>query len=254
MLTLRRRILTAAIAAACLGSLAVFPSANPARAQSDCASLTKQRDEIANHLNSYTIVALKKTKAEQAAMQTTDSRVADKHLAEALKGLAIARREYGEDSGIAKIYQDQVDFWQSKRSELALGMSVGGKDAYVQLMDNNLSKLQKRESTERAQIAQMNRQIAQCQGGNPGAGESRCSSIVGTWHWWNGLTATFAAGGGASYRGETSGSGIWQKTGGNSYHAHWNGGNTDDYFTMSADGTKIEGTFDGKPGVSTRRC
>lgn len=84
--------------------------------------------------------------------------------------------------------------------------------------------------------------------------KSGCDSIVGTWDWWNGLTVTFSEGGGASYRGAQSGRGHWMHLGGNNYDVHWGTSRTYDYFTLSSDGTKLEGKFDGKPGVSTRSC
>lgn len=257
MLAYLGRFIAIAAPAACIASVISFSSAGPAWAQNNCGALIKQRAEVANHLNSYTVGALKRVKAEQIAMQTTDRSVADEHLAEAVKGLATARKVYGEDSDVAKVYEDQRDFWQAKRSQLALGIGVGGGDAYVQMMNKNLSKLEKLENTEREQIAQLDQKIAQCQGHSQKAAPACKTSIVGTWNWWNGYTVTFNANGGATYRGSSlarSGVGRWQKTGGSSYHVHWLNANTNDYFTLSSDGLKLEGTYDGKPGVSTRKC
>jgi hypothetical protein len=223
-----------------------------ARAQTDCSALEGEREGAIRDLNEGTRGAIIRMQRERSALNTTDSSVADQRLAKAMKELAAARSMHGEDSPITKIAQDQVDFWQAKRSELALGTSVGGGEAYVELVNKNLKKLEAKQADQQAHIAQLELEIARCKGQSQGA--SACASIAGTWNWWNGLTVTFSPGGGASYRGNASGSGSWQKTGTNSYHAHWNAGNTDDYFTLSHDGTKIEGTFDGKPGTSTRRC
>jgi hypothetical protein len=234
------------------------PSAGPfvphvALAQTDCSGLESEREGAIRDLNEGTRSAIFRMQRERSAMKTTDSSVADQRLSKAMKELAAARKTYGEDSPIVKLAQDQVDFWQAKRSELALGTSVGGGDAYVELVNKNIKKLQTREAAEREHIAQLEREIAHCKGQSQPE-TSGCASITGTWHWWNGLTVTFSPGGGATYRGNASGSGSWQKTGSNSYHAHWNAGNTDDYFVLSHDGKKIEGTFDGKPGASTRNC
>lgn len=85
--------------------------------------------------------------------------------------------------------------------------------------------------------------------------KSECGdSIVGTWDWWNGLTVRFSPGGAASYSGAQSGRGRWMHLGGNRYDVRWGTSRTYDYFSLSSDGTKIEGKFDGKPGTSTRAC
>lgn len=224
-----------------------------ALAQTDCSALQDEREGAIRDLNEVTRGAMMRMQRERSAMKTTDSSVADQRLAKAMRELAAMRQMHGEDSPITKLAQDQVDFWQAKRSELALGTPVGGGESYVELVNKNIKRLEAKEADERAHIAELERQIARCKGQSqpetPG-----CASIAGTWNWWNGLTVTFSPGGGASYRGNASGTGSWQKTGTNSYHAHWNAGNTNDYFTLSRDGTKIEGTFDGKPGTSTRHC
>lgn len=224
-----------------------------ARAQTDCSTLEGERENAIRDLNEVTRGAIFRMLRERSEMKTTDSSVADQRLAKAMRELAAARKAHGEDSPITKLAQDQVDFWQARRSSLALDTPVGGGEAYVELVNQNIEKLKAKEAAERAHIADLERQIASCKGGSQRA-KTGCASIAGTWHWWNGLTVTFSPGGGASYRGNASGTGSWQKTGANSYHAHWNAGNTNDYFTLSRDGTKIEGTFDGKPGTSTRQC
>lgn len=124
-------------------------------------------------------------------------------------------------------FEDAREFWREKKAHLETGgmvdVQAGGR--WASFLHDRIDKFQKR--------------------------------IVGTWHWWNGYTVTFNANGGASYRGSSlaqSGVGRWQNTGGNNYHVHWLSSNTNDYFTLSSDNTKLEGKYDGKPGVSTRVC
>lgn len=162
-----------------------------------------------------------------------------------------------EGQAIRRTLEDELDFWREKKREIdapgTKGLIDNNAGARVKArLTSDLARDEQARQQAASRIKELDNQIARCQGGDS---ETSCTtSIVGTWKWWNGLTVTFTPGGGASYRGGASGSGSWQHTGGNSYHAHWNSGNTDDYFTLSRDGTKIEGQFDGKPGTSTRRC
>lgn len=158
---------------------------------------------------------------------------------------------------LRKTIEDELDFWREKKREIIdapgtkglFDITAGRRMKALLIAD--LARDEQARQQAASRIEELDKQIARCQGG---ASETSCTSIVGTWKWWNGLTVTFSPGGGASYRGSATGSGSWQRTGGNNYHAHWNSGNTNDYFALSPDGTKIEGRFDGKPGTSTRRC
>lgn len=123
-------------------------------------------------------------------------------------------------------YLDADEFWRQKRAHASLGdmaeVTAGGR--YTAYLKSEIASLE---------------------------------SPVGTWNWWNGYKVTFNKNGGATYQGTSlvdSGVGRWDKTGTDSFHVHWLKSNTNDYFTLSSDSRKISGKFDGKPGVSTRRC
>ena len=164
---------------------------------------------------------IKKTLKE---MSTTDPAVIDRNIKNYTEIVEHWRTMTpGEENPATRMYGDALDFWREKKAHEVTGGMVD-----VQSGKRWASYLQQ--------------QLDQLQG------------IVGSWNWWNGLTVTFSPGGGANYRGSASGTGSWQQTGGKSYHVHWKGGNTNDYFTLSSDGKKLEGTYDGKPGVSTRKC
>jgi hypothetical protein len=160
-------------------------------------------------------------------MSTNDPAVIDKNLTQYTYLVEHWRSiTPGKENAATRMYGDALDFWREKKAHEETGGMVD-----VQSGKTWASYLQK--------------QIDELQG------------IVGSWNWWNGYTVTFNANGGATYRGSSlvrSGVGRWQKTGGNSYHVHWLNSNTNDYFTLSSDGLKLEGTYDGKPGVSTRKC
>ncbi|HET9392852.1 MAG TPA: hypothetical protein VFO29_04940 [Candidatus Rubrimentiphilum sp.] len=133
----------------------------------------------------------------------------------------------GQENPAVRLYSDALEYWREKKARLELGDTVevhAGK-RWASFLRATIDKEEKR--------------------------------IVGTWNWWNGYTVTFNENGGASYRGSSlvqSGVGRWQNTGGNTYHVHWLQSKTDDYFTLSFNGMKLEGKYDGKPGVSTRKC
>ena len=83
---------------------------------------------------------------------------------------------------------------------------------------------------------------------------SSCSSSspVGTWNWFDGSTVTFAANGTATHSdGHTGTWGPAAAGSGYQFHVHWNYP-SDDYFTISPDGTTMTGSFQGKKGTSTR--
>ena len=220
---MRSRFLVTGVIAAALLSVNFFGIAPPAFAS--CAGLSK--DELAT---------LRGLKSELADMKTDDPAVINRNFDRATKDVAFLRQRLNE-SGLAgaaiiekltlPAYEDELEFWREKKARLETGgvVDVHSGGRWTSYLHNQIDELERR--------------------------------IVGTWNWWNGYTVTFNANGGATYRGSSlvrSGVGRWQNTGGNNYHVHWLTSNTNDYFTLSSDGTKLEGTYDGKPGVSTRKC
>jgi len=200
-------------------------------------------------------------KQSLADMNTDDPKIINANYAKAISGANLTTDWLGSAApkDLKDVVNDRLDFWREKKREIdaagtkgIIDITAGGKlRAYFRSALTQDEELQQ-QATLRLQ--ELDKELARCQGGATTETSSCATSIVGTWHWWNGLTVTFSPGGGASYRGSATGSGSWQHTGGSSYHAHWNAGNTNDYFTLSRDGTKIEGQFDGKPGTSTRKC
>jgi hypothetical protein len=89
--------------------------------------------------------------------------------------------------------------------------------------------------------------------GSGGGTASNCasSSPVGTWRWWDGNAVTFYSNGTSQISGGHSGT--WERLNDGSFHVHWDYP-SDDYFTISADGGSMPGTFGGHAGTSTRRC
>ncbi len=81
-----------------------------------------------------------------------------------------------------------------------------------------------------------------------------CASMspVGTWNWWNGGVATFDENGTARHA--SGSSGTWDRRADGTYHVHWDSYNSDDYFTISADGMHMPGNYNGTSGTGTRRC
>jgi hypothetical protein len=227
MLKRSRFFATAAIAATILLSGTFSRVTAPALAQSSCSSSGPPG----------TAVSLGRLESALKDMSSDDPAVINKNFAlydDVLKKWRDLARRNGENwatvaKGNATIqaYEDALEFWREKKARLELGdaVEVHSGQIYRAFLRTHIDELDKR--------------------------------VVGTWNWWNGYTVTFNANGGATYQGSSlvrSGVGRWQRTGQNSYHVHWLGGNTNDYFTLSPDGSKIEGTFDGKPGVSTRKC
>ncbi len=171
---------------------------------------------------------LQKLKSTLAEMSTSDPAVIDRNL-ERYTQLVAHWRTFtpGEENASTRLYGDALEFWREKKAHLETGgiVDVRAGERWRSYLRSNIDEVEKR--------------------------------IIGTWNWWNGYTVTFNANGGASYMGSSlvqSGVGRWQSTGRNSYHVHWMKSNTNDYFTLSSDGMKLEGTYDGKPGVSTRKC
>lgn len=209
-----RFFVTGVITAAALFGVSLLAITPPAFA---CGGSSEQ--------NAKNLRALKSTLAD---MNTTDPAVMDQRI----KQFSTLVEQYrsltrGQETAQTLALEDALNFWREKRAQVATGGAVevqAGKrwTAYLQ---TEVYKIQE--------------------------------PIVGTWNWWNGYTVTFNDNGGATYQGSSlvqSGVGRWQNTGGNNFHVHWLSSNTNDYFTLSPDGTKIQGKFDGKPGVSTRRC
>jgi len=169
-------------------------------------------------------------------MSTNDPAVIDKNLAFVTQVMA-KFHQMERDSGLVSsnlkgnklydAYSDALEFWREKKAQAELGSTV---EIHAGSRFANYLKTQ--------------------------IGEY--DTPVGNWNWWNGYAVGFNANGGAWYSAPNSpargGVGRWQKTGTDSYHVHWLKSNTDDYFTLSSDGMKLEGKFDGKPGVSTRKC
>ncbi len=212
-----KRIFTRVIAAAILFSGSFLGAAPAAFAQTaGCGGSSLQGHNP------------EKLKATLKEMSTNDPAVIDRNFKDYTQLVEHWRSiTPGQDNPTAQLFEDALNFWREKKAHEETGGMVD-----VQAGRRWASYLQK-------QIDEMDQ------------------GIIGSWNWWNGYTVTFNANGGATYRGSSlvrSGVGRWQKTGGNSYRVHWLSSNTNDIFTLSADGMKLEGTYDGKPGVSTRKC
>lgn len=158
------------------------------------------------------------------------------------------------------MYRQAAAYYKGRLNEIATHVPDEDTEPYLHTLRLLQSDYKNQLTRLGNETEAVNNQIESCKSQRNGNGdETRCSSLIGTWNWWNGLTVTFHRGsstqaGGATYTGSSWGSGSWVHTGGNSYRVHWNTSNTTDLFTMSRDGTKLEGMFDGKPGTSTREC
>jgi|GEM_PF-4369254 len=80
-----------------------------------------------------------------------------------------------------------------------------------------------------------------------------CASPVGTWHWWDGSTVTFKAGGSADHSAAPGQPGTWQRvsSGDYSYKLYWPKWKSTDKFNLSGD--TMDGNFNGTDGTSTRK-
>lgn len=196
--------------------------------------------------------------------QRSDPKYLIRQLSDYSYGAARCKRLISKGQWVDKnqcaMYAQGAAYYKGRLNEIATHVPDEDTEPYL----NTLRGLQSDYKNQLARLGNeteaVNNQIESCRSQHGSAGaEGRCSSLVGTWNWWNGLTVTFHRGssteaGGATYTGSSWGSGSWVHTGGNSYRVHWNTSNTTDLFTMSRDGSKLEGMFDGKPGTSTREC
>ena len=199
-----------------------------------------------------------------ALTETTDAAVADEWLRNYtiavgndhahLQELGISSAETQHIKQQLKVDEAGLEFWRAKRTEMVGGgvLHIGGGEAYVRHLEAEVSKADKEYEYRQQQVVFLDRQWAECTGqAHTETTGCSASNPVGTWNWWNGATVMFYANGGARAINPNV-SGSWQRTSANSYHVHW--AHTDDYFTISRDGRSMSGTFDGKPGRSTRNC
>ena len=264
-LKLFRFSIRASIALGLLCNAAGFGAAPRVSAQTEAACTVAQINALIQQRKSEEPAEREATKnvlfikLQLSDMNTDDPKLVNEYFVQARSTLRLTGGlSPKENASLIDLAKDNYNFWLERKRELDAAGTKG-------LIENNagqlwksklraeLTKNEQEQQRAASRIDELDKQIARCQG-TTYEKKSCATSIVGTWKWWNGLTVTFVPGGRAFYRGSASGGGSWQKTGGSSYHAHWNAGNTNDYFTLSRDGTKIEGQFDGKPGTSTRTC
>ncbi len=83
-----------------------------------------------------------------------------------------------------------------------------------------------------------------------GSGGGNCSSVVGTWHWWNGTTVVFSGDG--TLHNDAGLTGTWRYENGHAL-ASWSNGAQGDY-TLGADGKTMSEVYNGDTKTMTHEC